>query len=271
MLSVTSITTVAGASTAQKLGMEQTTSCLKVIGLLGLLAVLIPLSATAETSGQSPSASLAFARYVASIQEPDPFADSGPLAVAFEASLPSLYKQMRVLTIRGISASERSEYILVGAEGDVIAAQEVIGQYLKIQAQMEGMPFSSLAVTPANYRFRYKGEVGAGTSQAYVYQITPKRKRAGLMEGQLWIDSATGAAILQTGRLVKPPSPFLGGVGVVRDIKLVNGSPCARVTHITFETPRAGRAELTITEIPLAQGDDLGTEPAPLVRKVGPE
>jgi len=47
--------------------------------------------------------------------------------------------------------------------------------------------------------------------------------------------------------------PVSGGrVDVVRDTRLMNGSACARVTHVGFTVPLLGRAEVVITEIVLA-------------------
>jgi hypothetical protein len=43
---------------------------------------------------------VAFARYIASIHERNPFTESGPVAVEIQASLPGLYKESRVLAIR---------------------------------------------------------------------------------------------------------------------------------------------------------------------------
>jgi hypothetical protein len=127
----------------------------------------------------------------------------------------------------------------------------VIARYLRIQEQLEGLPLSSVEITPANYRFHYKGEVGTGSALAYVYQITPRKKQAGLIRGELWIDSGSGAAILQARRFVKTPSPFLGRIDIVRDTQLLEGNHRIRTTHLSFET-RAGRGELTTTEIPLS-------------------
>jgi hypothetical protein len=214
------------------------------------------------------SAGLAFARYVASIQERNPFTESGPVAVEIEALLPGLYKETRFIAIRETGDSERSEYRVLQIEGDAIVAQEVIAPYLRVQKQLENLPLSSVAITPANYKFRYRGEVGTGSAAAYVYQITPKKKRDGLIQGQLWIDSAAGAAILQSGRFVKTPYPFLGRMNVVRDTELLDGSPRIRVTHVTMETPHAGRGELTITEIPLTRAaEEPGLKSEPLSRR----
>jgi hypothetical protein len=239
----------------------------QIVRLLALLTLVIPINAPAGTSAMidtASSAGLAFARYIASIQARNPFTDSGPVAVEIEASLPGLYKETRFIAIRETSESERIEYRVLGVEGDAIVAQEVIARYLLVAEQLEDLPSSSVAITPANYKFHYKGEVGTGSALAYVYQITPKKKRDGLIQGQLWIDSATGAGILQAGRLIKTPYPFLGRMNVVRDTELLDGSPRIRVTHVTIETPHAGRGELTITEIPLnraAEEPDLKSEP----------
>jgi hypothetical protein len=248
-----------------------TTAPPRIVGLLALFGLLIPIKALAETSAMidpASSAGLAFARYIASIQERNPFTESGPVAVAIEASMPGLYKETRFIAIRETSESERSEYRVLGVEGDAIVAQEVIARYLLVEEQLEDLPSSSVAITPANYKFHYKGEVGTGSALAYVYLITPKKKRDGLIQGQLWIDSATGAAILQAGRFVKTPYPFLGSMNVVRDTELLDGSPRTRVTHVTLETPHAGRGELTITEVPLTRAaEEPGLESEPVSRR----
>jgi hypothetical protein len=235
-----------------------TTSSARVIGFLELFALLIPMRAPAKNPPMpepASSAGLAFARYIASLHERNPFTESGPVAVEIEASLPSLYKESRFLVIRDTGESERSEYQVLRMEGDAIVVQEVIAPYLRVQEHLEDLPLSSVAITPANYKFHYRGEVGTGGALAFVYQITPKKKRSGLIQGQLWIDSMTGAALVEMGRFVKAPSPSLGRVEVVRDTELLDGSPRLRTTHVTIQTPRAGQGELTITEVPLAAAE----------------
>ena len=231
-----------------------------VIGFLGLLSLLTPVNARAADLSIAPPASTqsaAFARYIASIQERNPFTESGSVAVEIEASLPGLYKQSRVLAIRQTGGSEHSEYRVLQIEGDATVAQEVIARYLEVQEQVEDQPVSSVAITPANYKFRYMGEVGTGATSAYVFRITPKKKRAGLIQGQLWIDSVTGAAVLQAGHFVKTPSAFTGRIEVVRDTKLLDGHPCVRITHVGIETRQAGHGELTMAEFPLPAADEV--------------
>jgi hypothetical protein len=241
-----------------------------MIGFVGLLALLTPGGAVARDLfvAQPPSGqSLAFARYVASTEERDPLTESGPVAVEIDGTLPGLYKESRLLAVKLTGESERGEYRVLGIEGDATVTQEVIARYLAVQEQVEDMPLSSVAITPANYKFHYLGEVETGGAPAYVYKIIPRKKRDGLIQGQLWIDSATGAAILQAGYFVKTPSAFTGRMEVVRDTQLQDGNPSVRITHVTIETPRVGRGQLKITEFPLsAVEDEQRPQAAPLIQ-----
>jgi len=114
------------------------------------------------------------------------------------------------------------------------------------------MPVRSVAITPANYRFKYVAEVGSGDTTAYVFRITPKKKRCGLIEGQLWIDAASGAAVLQAGHFVRPPSAEIRRMELVSDTNRLDGDPRTRITHVALATQRLGRGELTVTEYRLA-------------------
>ena len=60
---------------------------------------------------QSRPESVAFARYIASLEQPDPFTEGGPVAVLIESSLPHLYKDAQLLAIRRMGENERSEYV----------------------------------------------------------------------------------------------------------------------------------------------------------------
>ena len=77
--------------------------------------------------------------------------------------------------IRQTGESERSEYRVLQIKGDATVTQEVIARYLALQEQSEDLPLSSVAITPANYTFRYMGEVGTGDTSAYVFRINPRK------------------------------------------------------------------------------------------------
>jgi len=201
------------------------------------------------------AASLAFGRYIASLRERNPFTESGPVDVEIEASLTDLAKNGSMLAIRQTGPSERSEYSVIRFDGDSTVKHQVIARYLAAQEQADALPYSSVAVTPTNYKFRYVGSLDTNGTTVYVLQIAPKKKRAGLIRGQIWINSETGIAVHQEGRFVKRPSVFIRRIEVARDTKLRDGLPYTRVTHVAIDTRLAGRAELTITERPLQAAD----------------
>jgi hypothetical protein len=224
---------------------------------------------TARRTVDRSTPALAFGRYLAFIQERNPFTESGPVGVEIEASLPGLAKQGSMQAVRQTGASERSEYSAIKFEGDSTVKQQVIARYLAAEEQAEALPYSSVAVTPANYKFHYVGSVGADGTAVHIFQIAPKHKLAGLIRGQIWIDSATGIAVHQAGRFVKRPSVFIRQIDVTRDTILRDGVPDTRVTHVAIDTRLVGRAELTITEHPLQTADreaaQLLVTPQPLV------
>ena len=85
---------------------------------------------------------------------------------------------------------------------------------------------------------------------AYMYDISPKKNRVGLMKGQIWIDARTGAEVFLSGQLTVPRS-IPGGVSVVRETTLPDDSGLTRTSHLVFWVPQLGRSELAIVERPL--------------------
>ena len=221
---------------------------------VALLALLIPGSSPANNLIVAPPApgSLAFARYIASIHRRDPFTESGPVAVVIDASLPSVHKESRLLAIRETTETERTEYKVLESDGDATVMHEVIEPYLAEQKEIDDLPLSSVIITPANYKFRFMGEAGTAAAPAFAFRIVPKKKQAGLMTGELWLDSETGLPVMQAGRFVKTGSAEIRRIEIVRDMKLQGGSPSSRITRVAVETRRSGRGYLTITEFPAA-------------------
>ena len=238
---------------------------LRTVGsVMGLLLLLTPAPVMAAAF-PTPGASLAFGRYVASIEQNAPFSPTGEIAVEIEASLPGMDKHGHLVAIRHSGASRQGEYEVVRIEGDSTVKQQVIARYLSAQLQTEALPASSVAVTPANYNFRYIGSIRttseAGSSPlVYIFDIAPKQKRDGLLQGQLWIDADTGIAIRQTGLVVKKPSVFIRRIAITRDLTLSDGTPSSRTTRVEIDTRIVGRAELMITERPLSVGNETNSE-----------
>lgn len=217
--------------------------------------LLTPVQAAMAGHTQAGAASEALAHYLSRTGQPDPLGESSTVAVDIQASLPSLQKSGHLSAIRHPGAEQVSsapKYDVLRIEGDATVKQQVIARYLSAEKQASSAQSSSVAITPANYKFRYIATVEEGGSRSYVFDLTPKKKRSGLMKGQLWIDAATGVAVQQDGYLVKSPSVFIRRIEIARTTDLNGGTPSRRVTHVSIESRLFGKAELTITESPFS-------------------
>lgn len=215
----------------------------------GLLPILVVAAVFHPAVLDDPAgASQAFARYLANVRRAPA---SGPETIEIEASLPKLKKQGTLRAIRRMNPSGELEYQILSTGGDRMVRHEVIERYLNAQIAAARIPAASVAITPANYEFRYKGAVRDGESLAYAFQIKPRKKRVGLMNGELWLDAETGLAVRQAGRLVKSPSFFVRSIAITRETVLTGRFARMLLTHLSVATRLVGPADLTVTETPM--------------------
>ena len=127
------------------------------------------------------------------------------MEVEIAASLPSLKKAGKLHALRRISKLGRITYQILGFEGDNTIKREVIARYLTAEAEAQKEQPASLAVTPANYKFKYRGRSQLEGRNAHVFQVTPRQKRQGMYKGELWIDAETYLRVRESGYLVKNP------------------------------------------------------------------
>jgi len=182
--------------------------------------------------------------------------------VEIDASLPKLEKEGRLRAIRRLLPLGRPEYQVLEIAGDQTVRQQMIVRYLSAEAQAAAIPASSVAITLANYKFRYKGAVNTGGTIAYAFLITPRKKREGLIKGVLWLDGETGAVVRQSGYLVKKPSIWVKRVNVTHETAFRDGIAEMRVIHLSVDTRLVGRAQLIIHERPCTTPD---SGPAPSI------
>jgi len=221
--------------------------------LIALLASLAHPAAAAEIrkGHDTPEAEAALERYIAGGE-----AASWPIeSIEIHASLPGLQKTGELRAIRRPAPIGQSRYEVVQLTGDRTVKDQVIVRYLHAEERAAEISRASIAITPANYKFSYKGTVDDGERQAYVFQITPRHKRDGLIKGELWLDRQTGVLIRRSGRLVKSPSMFIKRIDVTQENAVREGIVESRLTHIAVDTRLVGRAELVINERPLASAD----------------
>lgn len=165
--------------------------------------------------------------------------------VDIEAKIPSLEKHGRLLALRKISRLGVITYKALGFSGDNTVKQEVITRYLT--AESEGRENGSIAISPANYKFKLKGEMVRNGRRMDVLQITPRKKAVGLFKGELWVDAETGMPVRESGQFVKSPSLFLKKIAFVRDYEMQDGVSIPAHLESRVDTRVVGRAELQVS------------------------
>jgi len=169
------------------------------------------------------------------------------------ASLPKLAKRGRLLAIRRLAPSRQVKYEVLQLTGDRTVKDQVIARYLKAEQRSFEMPAGEIAITPANYKFSYKGLATESGRLTYVFQISPRKKRDGLIKGQFWLDAELAAPLRYSGYVLKRPSVWIKRLEITREIKLSGGGLEARLTHVTVDARLIGRAELVIEERPVGE------------------
>jgi hypothetical protein len=161
-----------------------------------------------------------------------------------DAKLPKLEKQGKMHVLRNISRLGQISFRMLGFSGDSTIKKEVITRYL--DAETQARDNGSIAISPANYKFKYKGMTEREGRQVHTFQVTPRKKAVGLFKGELWIDAETGMPLRESGQFVKNPSVFLKKIAFVREYEIHDGVAIPKHIESTVDTRIVGRAELSI-------------------------
>jgi hypothetical protein len=187
------------------------------------------------------------------------------MEVDIDAQLPSLAKHGTLRALRKISRLGQITYKALGFSGDNTVKQEVISRYLA--AESEARDNGTIAITPANYKFRYSGRIVQNGQTVQILEVTPRKKAVGLFKGELWVDAQTGMPMRESGEFVKTPSVFLKKIAFVRYYELRDGVAFPSHIESMVDTRIVGRAELEIyfknfTKQDPASEDEAGATPA---------
>jgi hypothetical protein len=235
-----------GASARKSWLMPARSALLPIILLAAALQPSQVRAAEAPVTGSNDDAAMAFARYIAGSSQNAPWDTE---IIEIEASLPRLEKQGHLRAVRHLQPLGKPQYQGVEIAGDETVKQQVIIRYLTAEAKAAEIPAASVAITPVNYKFSFKGASQTARTTTYNFSIKPRKKRPGLLKGELWLDK-TGVVVRQSGYLVKSPSIFVKRINVTRETAVHDGLAEDRVTHVSVDTRLVGRAELTVHEHP---------------------
>jgi hypothetical protein len=166
------------------------------------------------------------------------------MEVKIDARLPGLQKRGTMFVLRSISRLGQITFKSLGFQGDDTVKKEVIARYLQLDS--EAKETGEVAITPVNYKFKHKGSIERDGQRAEIFQLTPKRKGAGLFKGELWLDATTGMPVRESGQLVKTPSVFLKKVQFVREYEIRDGVALPKHIESKVDVRIVGRAELDV-------------------------
>ena len=219
---------------------------MKVRVLLSFSLCLLA-AAPALASGSATTADDAIVQnYLQAARSQDSVRKAASMDIEIEASLPGLKKEGRFHALRRISPLGLITYEKRRFEGDNTVRNQVILRYLTAEADAQREPSPALAVTPDNYKFKYKGEGVLDGRPVHIFDVTPRKKHPGLYKGQLWIDGATFLRVQESGYLVKNPSIFLKKVAFVRKYEIRDGLSVPREVQSEVDTRLVGKAEISI-------------------------
>jgi hypothetical protein len=216
-----------------------------------------------DNLGTSPAAVSSAAildSYLRATQSKMETPQAGAVEMEINASVPKLKKQGNLRVLRQMSKVGQITYRVLGFQGDNTVKNQVIARYL--QAEQQGRKNQDLAITPANYKFKFRGERGVLGKDIYVFQLSPRHKKVGLFKGELWLDAKTYLPVYEKGRLVKNPSVFFKRVEFERAFAVHNGVPVPAHLTSVIQTRIIGKVQLDVNyRDPVAEAVPGGSSP----------
>lgn len=199
-----------------------------------------------ESEADAPESAQIIQNYLSASRAHQGSLRGASMEVDIDASVPQLKKQGKLHALRKISKLGQITYKVLGFQGDNTIKKDVIARYLSAEQQSQGD--DSMAVTPVNYRFKYKGKqsLQAG-SDVYVFQVAPRKKAVGLFKGEMWLDAETYLPVLEKGRFVKNPTVFFRKVDFERAYRIQDGVSVPLHMSSVIDTRLVGKVELNVS------------------------
>jgi hypothetical protein len=196
-------------------------------------------------SGQTLTPDEAVDQYLTGSRNRQPGCSDGVFTVQIDASMPNLEKQGSMSGLKVVSRAGKTVYSGLRFTGDNLIKTAVIARFLANDVKPPERVVGA-DVTRQNYSFAYIRTSEYNGLVAYVFRLTPMRKRTGLFRGELWLDAATAAPFRVWGDFVKSPSLFVRKIRFVQDYQ--KSGHCFHPLRllITLETPIVGKVEMAV-------------------------
>jgi hypothetical protein len=173
-------------------------------------------STTNQLPVMSPELALATYEHRSSQQASELSAYSAVTVV--RAELPETSQQGEFELQRKYEAPHTLQFTPVHYTGDGFVKSNVITRLLQSEVDHVQKDDPTLtAISPANYKFSYKGVTRIQDRLVHVYQVKPHKKRPGLFKGKVYLDVHTGALVRAEGSVVKSPSFFVKHIDFWQD------------------------------------------------------
>jgi len=184
-------------------------------------------------------------RYLETGSHEQPHCSDLDYAVQIDASVPGLKKRGSMTGFKRIIQPGHAVYRGLRFTGDSLVKTQVITRFLAHETNSPEQA-GDTRVTRLNYKFEFDRVSEYNGHMAYVFVLKPRRKRAGLFRGELWLDAETAAPLRLWGDLVKSPSIFVRSFRFVQDYQRFDGCTEPLRSFLTARTRIAGTAEMTV-------------------------
>ncbi|MGA8150154.1 MAG: hypothetical protein WB952_04340 [Terriglobales bacterium] len=148
---------------------------------------------------------------------------------------------------RNYSAPNSLAFKAVRFSGDNFVKSNVILRLLQSEVDHVQKDDPTLtAISPANYKFSYKGLSQVAGRAVYVYQLKPRKKRSGLFKGRIYLDPYSGSLVRAEGTMAKSPSLFIKKILFEQDYADIGSFTFPVSIHSEAQTRIVGRAIVDI-------------------------
>lgn len=207
--------------------------------------VAVPLAEPAVLPRMAPELALQVYRGRSVIQAQQLASYSATTLI--RAQLPDTAQSGEYEVQQHYSAPRTLAFKAVRFTGDAFVKTNVITRLLQSEVDHVQKDDPALnAISPANYKFSYKGTNELQGHTVHVYQLKPRQKRAGLFKGRIYVDVYTASLVRAEGRPVKSPSIFVKKIEFVQDYEDIGPYTFPAHMHSEATARIVGRAVVDV-------------------------